>query len=139
MAGLQRFIDAQENVYDDVVAELARGRKTSHWMWFIFPQLRGLGRSETARYFGIEGPEEATAYAAHPILGERLRACSRLLLDLPDQPIRDVMGSPDDMKLRSSMTLFAQVAPAEPLFGQVLAKFFVDGPDERTLALLRGR
>ncbi len=135
-SGLERFVDAQAGVWGDVVAELARGRKTSHWMWFVFPQLKGLGHSPTAAFYGIDGLREATDYAAHPLLGARLREACRLLLALPDQPIREVLGTPDDLKLRSSMTLFAEAAPEEPLFAQVLERFYGGRADERTLALL---
>lgn len=137
-ADLDRFLAAQAPVWADVAAELARGRKASHWMWFVFPQLRGLGRSATAERFAIDDLAEARAYAAHPVLGARLREACRLLLAIPPRPIRDVMGTPDDLKLRSSMTLFAAADPAEPLFAEVLRRYFDGAPDPLTLSLLAG-
>ena len=135
--GLQRFVEAQDPVYASVRAELTAGRKRSHWMWFVFPQLRGLGHSETARYYGLACRQEATDYWRHPVLGPRLRDCTALVLAARGQSARDIFGTPDDLKLRSCMTLFAAVAPDEPLFAQVLVHFFGGQPDERTLALLR--
>ena len=133
---LQRFVDAQASVIEAVVAELERGRKRSHWMWFVFPQLQGLGRSPTAEYYGIASRQEALAYWRHPVLGPRLARCARLALDAPFATAREIFGSPDDLKLRSCMTLFAAVAPEEPVFAQVLGRFFDGQPDERTLELL---
>lgn len=133
---LARFVDAQAPVWDAVTAELRQGRKTSHWMWFVFPQLKGLGRSPTAAFYGLAGRAEAAAYAAHPLLGSRLREACRLLLALPPTPIGRVLGTPDDLKLRSSMTLFAAVAPDEPLFAAVLARYYDGAPDPATLGLL---
>lgn len=133
---LQRFVDAQDDVYEDVLAELSHGRKTTHWMWFIFPQLRALGRSVTAHYYGIASAEEAVAYLRHPVLGPRLLACVDRLLALDIANPHVVFGSPDDMKLRSCLTLFGAVAPQEPRFGDALRKFYPDGPDEKTLQLL---
>lgn len=133
---LQRFVDAQGDVYEDVLAELSHGRKTTHWMWFIFPQLRALGRSVTAHYYGIASAEEAVAYLRHPVLGPRLLACVDCLLALDIANPHVVFGSPDDMKLRSCLTLFGAVAPQEPRFGDALRKFYPDGPDEKTLQLL---
>ncbi len=133
---LQRFVDAQEPTYDRALGELRGGRKTSHWMWFVLPQLLGLGRSSTAQHYGIAGLDEARAYLAHPVLGPRLHECCRALLDLGDVSAESVLGSVDAMKLRSSMTLFARADPDEPVFAEVLARFFDGGPDERTIALL---
>ena len=136
---LERFVEAQDPVWETVVAELAAGRKTTHWMWFVFPQVAGLGSSPAARHYAISGLAEARAYLRHPVLGERLRHACRLLLDLPPVPIGHVLGSPDDMKLRSSMTLFAEADPSDPLFPEVLARYHHDGPDPATLRLLAGR
>lgn len=134
---LVRFIEAQAPVMAQVQRELAAGRKTSHWMWFVFPQLRGLGRSSTAQHYGIASLDEAQAYLAHPVLGARLRDCARLLLAVPpSRTALQVLGSPDDLKLRSSMTLFGLAAPQEPLWRQVLARFYRGEPDQATLQLL---
>ena len=121
---LGRFVDAQQPVYATVVDELRGGRKRSHWMWFIFPQLAGLGRSATARRYAIASPEEAIAYLAHPVLGPRLRACSALVAGIEGRSISEIFGYPDDLKFRSSMTLFAEAAPDEPIFAACLQKFF---------------
>ncbi|OLY93505.1 Uncharacterized protein, DUF1810 family [Cnuella takakiae] len=134
---LQRFIDAQKNVYQQALLEISGGRKQSHWMWFIFPQMKGLGRSSNAQYYGIGSLEEASAYIAHPVLGTRLVEISKALLQLPQHDARAVLGSPDDQKLRSSMTLFAQVPGADPVFGQVLQTYFGGRKDERTIELLQ--
>ena len=134
---LERFVDAQNGVYETVRAELRAGRKASHWMWFVFPQLRGLGHSATASYYGIGSAAEALAYLAHPVLGARLRECVELVLAAEGGTAHAIFGSPDDLKFRSSMTLFAAVAPAEPLFGRALAKFFAAEPDALTTARLR--
>lgn len=133
---LHRFVAAQDPVYDQVCAELAAGRKTSHWMWFVFPQLRGLGRSATARFFGLASSAEALAYWQHPVLGARLRHCAQLVLAAKGRTAHDIFGSPDDLKLRSCMTLFAAVAPEEPVFARVLRHFYGGELDPRTLALL---
>jgi len=135
---LQRFVDAQAPVYRQALAELPAGRKRSHWMWFVFPQLRGLGHSAMAQRYGIGSLEEAAAYLRHPLLGERLRSCCEALLGIEGQSALDILGSPDDLKLRSSMTLFARAAPEEPLFDRVLARYWAEAPrDERTEQLLR--
>jgi uncharacterized protein (DUF1810 family) len=133
---LQRFVDAQEEVYEEVLAELAQGRKTTHWMWFVFPQLRALGRSVTAHYYGITSREEAIAYLRHPVLGARLRRCVDLLLDLGTTNPHAIFGSPDDVKLRSCLTLFSAIAPEERRFKDALDRFYPEGADERTLSLL---
>jgi len=133
---LHRFIAAQDPVYRQVCAELAAGRKTSHWMWFVFPQLHGLGLSATARFYGLASRAEALAYWQHPVLGARLRHCAQLVLDAKGRTAHDIFGSPDDLKLRSCMTLFAAVAPEEPVFAQVLQRFYGGEPDPRTFALL---
>jgi uncharacterized protein (DUF1810 family) len=132
---LDRFLRAQKPVYDQVLAELAAGRKRTHWMWFIFPQIAGLGISETSRRFAIRDLDEARAYLAHPILGARLRQCAALRLQLRDQSAHHIFGSPDDLKLRSSATLFAQVSPSGSVFHQLLDQFFGGEEDTRTIAL----
>ena len=134
---LDRFVRAQAPVYDQVLAELRQGRKTSHWMWFVFPQIAGLGRSETARYYAIGSLDEARAYLAHPVLGPRLRECAGLLLAVEWRTAESILGSIDAMKLRSSMTLFLRAGPDEPLFRRVLDRFYASLPDEATDALLR--
>ncbi len=134
--GLERFVEAQNRDYDGVLSELAMGEKTSHWMWFIFPQLKVLGRSAIARHFGIESKAEALAYWGHPILRKRLLECTNLLLAQRNTNIHDILGSPDDIKFRSCMTLFASVAKDEPAFKAALDRFFTGKPDENTLKLL---
>lgn len=136
MAGLDRFTAAQDGIYPQVLGELAAGRKRSHWMWFIFPQLAGLGSSAMAQRYAIGDLAEARAYLAHPVLGARLRDCSRLVLAVQGATVHDIFGSPDNMKFHSSMTLFAQAAPAEALFRECLDKYFGGVPDRATLDLL---
>ena len=135
---LQRFLDAQRADYATALAEITAGRKRSHWMWYIFPQMRGLGFSETARYYGIRDAAEAAAYLAHPVLGERLREIARALLALPGSDANRIFGSPDDLKLRSSMTLFGAVPGADGVFQAVLDKFFSGAKDVKTVQLLGG-
>jgi uncharacterized protein (DUF1810 family) len=132
---LTRFVRAQDPVYPRVVAELGAGRKASHWMWFAFPQLAGLGHSSMARQYAIASLDEARAYLAHPVLGARLRECAGLLLALPGSSAPAIFGGIDAMKLRSSMTLFG-AATAEPVFAEVLAKYYDGEPDAETLRLL---
>jgi uncharacterized protein (DUF1810 family) len=134
---LQRFVDAQAPIFEQACRELEVGRKTSHWMWFVFPQCRGLGRSSTALHYGIESADEALAYWRHPLLGPRLKHCSELVLNVRGRTALQIMGTPDDMKLHSSMTLFSQVAPAERVFTAVLDKYYEGLRDQRTLALLQ--
>jgi uncharacterized protein (DUF1810 family) len=136
--GLERFVRAQDQggTYGAALAELRRGRKVTHWMWFVFPQLAGLGRSSTARYYAIDSLAEAQAYLAHPVLGARLLEVTRVVADLAGVTAEDVFGSIDAVKLRSSMTLFARAAPQEPLFGAVLERYFDGQPDVATLVLL---
>lgn len=134
---LARFVEAQDRVYEDVRRELAAGRKATHWMWFVFPQLRGLGRSATAQYYGIGSRDEAAAYLAHPVLGARLRECVGLVLAVDGAGAHAIFGSPDDLKFRSSMTLFAAVAPSEPLFRRALEQYYGGEPDPATVELLR--
>jgi len=133
---LERFVAAQDPVWDRVRAELARGRKASHWMWFAFPQLAGLGSSSTARAYAVSGLDEAQAYLAHPVLGPRLREAAELAAAVEGRTASEVFGYPDDLKLRSSMTLFARAAPRDPVFTAVLDRYFGGDPDPRTLELL---
>jgi uncharacterized protein (DUF1810 family) len=135
---LERFVAAQAPVYERARAELAAGAKVSHWMWFIFPQLRGLGRSAMAEHFGLASRAEAEAYLAHPVLGARLRECTRLMLDVRNKTVHEIFGTPDDLKFHSSMTLFAAVAPEEPLFRQALDRYFGNRPDTLTEQMLGG-
>ena len=134
---LQRFTDAQAPVYRQVVAELAAGEKRSHWMWFIFPQLDGLGRSSMAQRFAIASREEARAYWQHPVLGTRLRECIELMQAIRGRSAFQILDTPDDLKFRSCLTLFAAVLPDEPVFAKALDKYFQGGADSRTLELLR--
>jgi uncharacterized protein (DUF1810 family) len=131
---LERFIEAQAPVYDEVRRELKAGRKQSHWMWFIFPQIAGLGQSPMSIRFAIGSLNEAKAYLAHPVLGARLRECARLTLDVEGKTARDIFGSIDETKFRSSMTLFAEAAPDEDVFRLCIDKYFACSPDPATLA-----
>ena len=133
---LSRFVAAQATDYAPALAEMRAGRKRSHWMWYIFPQVQGLGYSSMAQHYAIADAAEAAAYLKHPTLGPRLVDISKVLLTLPGSNATAVMGTPDDLKLRSSMTLFAQVPGADPVFQQVLDKFFSGAPDAKTLQLL---
>ena len=133
---LDRFLDAQRDDYAAAQAEVRRGRKTSHWMWYIFPQIAGLGQSSTARYYSIRDLEEAREYYAHPVLGQRLREISGALLELRGSDPVAVFGGIDSMKLKSSMTLFAVAAPDDPLFQQVLDKYYGGEQDALTLRIL---
>ena len=135
MTGLERFTDAQDGVYDAALAELRAGRKRSHWMWFVFPQLDGLGSSPTARRYAIRDLAEARAYLAHPVLGARLREAARAVLAVEGRTAEQIPGYPGDLKLRSSMTLFARAADDPAVFEAVLERYY-DGPDPRTLDLL---
>lgn len=136
---LKRFVDAQGPAYRSVVNELRAGRKHGHWMWFIFPQLRGLGRSTLADRFGISGLEEAGAYLRHEVLGPRLHECAQLVVAVPGRTISDIMGSPDDVKLGSSMTLFARATDDNEDFVAVLTKYYGGGEDPLTVARLNRR
>lgn len=133
---LRRFIDAQDEVFEEVCAELRNGRKTSHWMWFIFPQIKGLGRSATAELFAIGSREEAAAYASHPILGTRLLTCTRLVNSIEGRSIRQILGDPDDLKFRSCMTLFAHVCKENQPFRDAIDRYFGGEFDSRTLERL---
>ena len=134
---LQRFVDAQQPVYAVVRSELAAGAKRTHWMWFTFPQVAGLGHSAMARRFSITGLPEAAAYLHHPVLGERLMECTRLVLQAQDRPLQAILGYPDDLKFHSSMTLFALAAKPGSVFHQAIAHFFEGRADQATLALLQ--
>ena len=132
---LQRFIDAQQPVYDTVLEELRAGRKRSHWIWFIFPQIHGLGHSVMAQRYEITSLDEVEAYLAHPVLGARLRECSRIVACIKGKTVEEIFGYPDDMKFRSSMTLFAQASPGE-VFDECLRIHFNGEPDPLTLSRL---
>jgi uncharacterized protein (DUF1810 family) len=134
---LEHFLTAQAPVLDAVVTELSNGRKESHWMWFIFPQIQGLGHSAMARRFAIQSLEQAQRYLQHPILGPRLRQHTQLVLNVQDRSISDIFGDPDDLKFHSSMTLFDLAAPGDPLFLSVLAKYFSSQQDQNTLRILQ--
>jgi uncharacterized protein (DUF1810 family) len=133
---LERFIEAQAPVYAQALAELQAGGKQSHWMWFVFPQIAGLGESPTARAFAIQSLAEARAYLAHPLLGQRLRECCQAMMNVRGRSAREVFGAPDDMKFHSCLTLFAETAPDEVLFYNLLEKYFDGDADEATLELL---
>lgn len=133
---LQRFVRAQEDVYSHVVDELRAGAKASHWMWFVFPQVAGLGSSSMAQRYAISGLDEARLYLTHPVLGPRLRECTRLMLAVEGKTSTDILGGIDGLKFRSSMTLFAHAAPDETLFRDALEKFYSGEEDPRTLELL---
>ncbi|GAU82360.1 DUF1810 domain-containing protein [Bosea sp. BIWAKO-01] len=137
---LQRFVTAQEPIFETALAELRAGRKRTHWMWFVFPQLRGLGLSPTAERYGLASLAEARAYLAHPVLGPRLVACTAAILEIEGQSAHAIFGSPDDMKLRSSLTLFALAScSGDTLFQQGLQRYFDGKPDQRTLDLIGSR
>ena len=136
---LERFVSAQASAYDRALAEIRAGLKQSHWMWFVFPQYAGLGSSSTAAHYAIRSRAEAEAYLQHPVLGARLRECAEAVCALKCRSAQEVFGYPDDMKLRSSATLFASVSPPGSVFQRVLDAFFDGAADERTLALLHGR
>ena len=137
MYDLSRFLEAQKNAYDTALREIKAGQKRSHWMWYIFPQIQGLGYSAMARHYAIRDLGEAREYLQHPVLGPRLVEISEALLALDESDPRRVMGSPDDLKLRSCMTLFQCAAPDQPVFGKVLDKFYGGRPDGRTLEIVR--
>jgi uncharacterized protein (DUF1810 family) len=133
---LHRFVEAQRPVYARALQELKDGRKTSHWMWFVFPQLAGLGHSDMARRYALSGAAEAQAYLLHPLLGSQLEECVSALLQHRDRTALEIFGQPDDLKLRSCLTLFASIAPEHPLFQPALAQFFDGEADAKTLFLL---
>ncbi|HWF66412.1 MAG TPA: DUF1810 domain-containing protein [Acidobacteriaceae bacterium] len=130
---LQRFVDAQKAMFEQARAELSRGKKASHWMWFIFPQIRGLGASETAQFFAISSLAEAAAYLEHPVLGPRLRECARLVTAIEGKSIEHVFGYPDNLKFKSSMTLFARATPENGIFLEALKIYFGGEFDRQTL------
>ena len=136
---LDRFVQAQERTYESALTEIRNGRKRSHWMWFIFPQFEGLGSSAQSVFFSIRSLAEANAYLAHPLLGPRLIECARALLAIDGRSAIDIFGSPDDMKLRSSATLFGRVSPDGSVFHRILDKYFGGRADERTLRLVGAR
>jgi uncharacterized protein (DUF1810 family) len=133
---LSRFISAQERIYDIVLDELRSGRKRTHWMWYIFPQIDGLGHSSTTKHYAIKSMEEARQYLAHPVLGTRLVECAEAVLAVEGRSISDIFGYPDDLKLKSSMTLFASIAEPNSVFERILDKYFQGERDVRTLRLL---
>jgi len=133
---LERFVSAQERVYSTVVRELRNGMKANHWMWFIFPQIDGLGSSPRARQYAIRSLDEANAYLAHPILGSRLIECTGLVNAVEGESLREILGSPDDMKFHSSVTLFSLIEPRDAVFERALDKYFDGELDERTIAIL---
>jgi uncharacterized protein (DUF1810 family) len=133
---LGRFVDAQSGEYEQVLAELRAGRKQSHWIWFIFPQFKGLGRSPMAEHYGIGSIDEAHAYLRHPILGPRLEECTALVNEIEGRTIDDIFGFPDNLKFRSSMTLFANAAEDNHFFVDALTKYFAGEPDTKTLELI---
>jgi uncharacterized protein (DUF1810 family) len=134
---LRRFIEAQDPVYEQVVEELRSGRKRTHWMWFVFPQIDGLAHSSTAKHYAIADLDEARAYLADDVLGPRLFECAQLVADIDGRSAEEIFGHPDNLKLRSSMTLFAQASGPGDVFTAVLHKYFDGEPDDRTLELLR--
>ncbi|MGN6544234.1 MAG: DUF1810 domain-containing protein [Aureliella sp.] len=133
------FVEAQQPVYDDVVSELRAGRKRSHWMWFVFPQLLGLAPSAMSRRYALDSTDSAKRYLQHPVLGPRLRECTQLVLDAHDRSAEEIFGYPDDLKFRSSMTLFALAEPADDLFQRALDQYYGGHRDEKTLELLNAR
>jgi len=134
---LNKFLTAQQGgVYENALAELKNGRKRSHWMWFIFPQIKGLGYSETAQYYAIKNSEEAEQYLNHPILGKRLLHCTHAVLAIENKTALEIFGEPDNVKLNSCMTLFAQLPNARPVFSRVIDQYFNGKPDTKTLVLL---
>ena len=133
---LKRFVDAQKSDYVKALSEISTGRKISHWMWYIFPQIAGLGFSETSRFYAIGSLAEAAAYLKHPLLGERLIRISKELLKHSQKDAHEIFGSPDDLKLKSSMTLFASVENTDPVFGKILEQFFEGEKDRKTLKII---
>ena len=134
---LNRFLEAQATNYADALAELRAGRKRSHWMWYVFPQIAGLGNSAMSARYSIRSEDEARAYLAHPILGPRVVECAEAVLAIKNRSARDIMGSPDDWKLRSSATLFAEVSEPGSVFERVVKQYYSSDPDSKTLEILR--
>jgi len=137
MQNLSRFVEAQQNEYHQVLQELRNGKKTTHWMWFIFPQIEGLGQSSTAKYYSIKTIDEAKEYLAHPILGARLLECTNAILKIENKTANEIFGYPDNAKLKSSMTLFNFVSPEHKEFSEVLKKYFAAEQDEKTISILQ--
>jgi uncharacterized protein (DUF1810 family) len=133
---LDRFVEAQSRIYETVLAELCQGRKVSHWMWFVFPQIEGLGLSAISQHYAITCLDEARAYLAHPVLGPRLIECAEAVNAVDGRSAHEIFGTPDDLKLRSCLTLFAQAAPDKSVFADALAKYFAGDPDPATLEKL---
>jgi uncharacterized protein (DUF1810 family) len=133
---LSRFVQAQQGSYEQALSEIKNGRKRSHWMWYVFPQLDGLAFSSTSKFYAIKNLDEARAYLEHPVLGQRLLACAEAVLRVEGRSAHDIFGSPDDLKLKSSATLFACVSPAGSVFHQLLAKYYPGEVDTKTLGLL---
>ena len=133
---LDRFVRAQADIYDRALGELRRGKKQSHWMWFIFPQMDGLGSSAMTREYAIKSMDEARAYLGHPVLGMRLKECAEAVLAVEGRTALEIMGRPDDLKLRSSMTLFERAAGDDSVFAKLLNKYYAGERDEKTLAIL---
>jgi uncharacterized protein (DUF1810 family) len=133
---LERFVDAQDPVIDQVRGELEAGRKRTHWMWFVFPQVEGLGKSPKAKRFAISSPDEARKYLEHPTLGPRLTECTEIVNGVEDKTAYEIFGSPDNLKFRSSMTLFDTIADETEIFARALEKYFDDEPDQKTLKIL---
>lgn len=136
---LQRFLNPQEQDFDIALKEIREGHKRSHWIWYIFPQLKGLGMSSISEYYGISGLEEARAFLKNPVLGGRLKEITEALLSLESDCAEEIFGYPDNLKVKSSMTLFGEVDPENPLFQKVLNKFYAGEKDERTLQMLQGK
>jgi uncharacterized protein (DUF1810 family) len=134
---LSRFISAHQNIYPHVLKELQNGKKITHWMWFIFPQIEGLGHSSTAKYYSIKSISEAKEYIDHPLLGKRLLECCNIILKIEFRSVEDIFGYPDYLKLKSSMTLFDFVDPEENVFAEVLKKYFAGEEDQKTLSILQ--
>lgn len=134
--GLKRFLDAQDMVYSQALSEIRQGRKKTHWMWFIFPQIKGLGYSETSKFFAIKNTAEAVAFLNHPVLGNRLVQICAALYNLEETSANKIFGSPDDLKLKSSMTLFSSLPDADPVFGLILDKFYNGLKDEKTMDII---
>lgn len=133
---LDRFLKAQNQVYLNALLEIKGGQKLSHWMWYVFPQIVGLGNSDTSKYYAIQNLDEASAFLKHPVLGQNLREISRVLLDLEGLSAHDIFGNPDDLKLQSCMTLFSEVCSGDKVFGKVLDKYFDGKADQKTLEIL---
>ena len=134
--GLSRFIEAQDTDYEQALAEIRSGRKRSHWMWYVFPQFTGLGSSPTSSHYAIKSRDEAEAYLSHPILGRRLVECAEAVVQIRDRSALEVFGSPDDMKLRSSATLFASLSPEGSVFHRLIDQHFDGRRDDRTIELM---